>query len=43
MKLGVIDCVKAVEEYFKNKKSGCSIVSVGYRGLSNSSGYLKSH
>ena len=39
---GVIDCVKAVEEYFKNKKSGhISIVSsiAGYRGLPNSSGY----
>ena len=40
--LGVIDCVKAIEEYFKNKKSGhISIVSsiAGYRGLPNSSGY----
>tara|TARA_A100001015_G_scaffold2139_1_gene2907 strand:+ start:5063 stop:5815 length:753 start_codon:yes stop_codon:yes gene_type:complete len=40
--LGVIDCVKTVEEYFKNKKSGhISIVSsiAGYRGLPNSSGY----
>jgi short-subunit dehydrogenase len=40
--LGVIDCVKAVEEYFKNKRSGhISIVSsiAGYRGLPNSSGY----
>ena len=40
--LGVIDCVKAVEKYFKNKKSGhISIVSsiAGYRGLPNSSGY----
>ena len=40
--LGVIDCVKAVEDYFKNKKSGhISIVSsiAGYRGLPNSSGY----
>ena len=39
--LGVIDCVKSVEEYFKNKKSGhISIVSsiAGYRGLPNSSG-----
>ena len=39
---GVIDCVKAVEEYFKNKKSGhISIVSsiAGYRGLPNSTGY----
>ena len=40
--LGVIDCVKSVERYFKDKKSGhISIVSsiVGYRGLPNSSGY----
>ena len=40
--LGVIDCVKTVEQYFKNKKSGhISIVSsiAGYRGLPNSSGY----
>ena len=40
--LGVIDCVKTVEEYFKDKKSGhISIVSsiAGYRGLPNSSGY----
>ena len=40
--LGVIDCVKSVEEYFKNRKSGhISIVSsiAGYRGLPNSSGY----
>ncbi len=40
--LGVIDCVKSVEKYFKNKKSGhISIVSsiAGYRGLPNSSGY----
>ena len=40
--LGVIDCVKAVEKYFKSKKSGhISIVSsiAGYRGLPNSSGY----
>ncbi|MAJ85450.1 MAG: short-chain dehydrogenase [Candidatus Pelagibacter sp.] len=40
--LGVIDCVKAVEEYFKNKQSGhISLVSsiAGYRGLPNSSGY----
>ena len=40
--LGVIDCVKVVEEFFKNKKSGhISIVSsiAGYRGLPNSSGY----
>ena len=36
--LGVIDCVKAIEEFFKNKKSGhISIVSsiAGYRGLPN--------
>ncbi len=40
--LGVVDCVKTVEKYFKNKKSGhISIVSsiAGYRGLPNSSGY----
>tara|TARA_B100000963_G_scaffold237476_1_gene207619 strand:+ start:10406 stop:11158 length:753 start_codon:yes stop_codon:yes gene_type:complete len=40
--LGVIDCVKSVENYFKNKKMGhISIVSsiAGYRGLPNSSGY----
>jgi len=40
--LGVIDCVRVVEDYFKNKKSGhISIVSsiAGYRGLPNSSGY----
>ncbi len=40
--LGVIDCVKAVEDFFKKKKSGhISIVSsiAGYRGLPNSSGY----
>ena len=38
----VIDCVKAVEDFFKNKQSGhISIVSsiAGYRGLPNSSGY----
>ena len=43
--LGVVGCVKAVEEYFKNKKSGhLSIVSspVGYRGLPKSSGYTPS-
>ena len=37
--LGVVDCVKSVEKYFKNKKSGhISIVSsiAGYRGLPNS-------
>ena len=40
--LGVINSVKTVEEYFKNKKSGhISVVSsiAGYRGLPNSSGY----
>ena len=40
--LGVIDCVKAVEEYFKNRKSGIiTIVSsiAGYRGLPNTTGY----
>ncbi len=40
--LGVIDCLKAVEDFFKKKKSGhISIVSsiAGYRGLPNSSGY----
>tara|TARA_Y100000591_G_scaffold97422_1_gene82620 strand:+ start:129 stop:881 length:753 start_codon:yes stop_codon:yes gene_type:complete len=40
--LGVINCVKAVENYFKEKKSGhISIVSsiASYRGLPNSSGY----
>ncbi len=39
---GVVNCVKSVEEYFKNKKNGhISIVSsiAGYRGLPNSSGY----
>ena len=39
---GVVDCVKSVEDYFKNKKKGqISIVSsiAGYRGLPNSSGY----
>ena len=40
--IGVIDCVKTIEDFFKNKKSGhISIVSsiAGYRGLPNSSGY----
>jgi short-subunit dehydrogenase len=40
--LGSVNCVKAVEKYFKNKKEGqISIVSsiAGYRGLPNSSGY----
>tara|TARA_B100000029_G_scaffold258734_1_gene255356 strand:+ start:426 stop:1178 length:753 start_codon:yes stop_codon:yes gene_type:complete len=39
---GVVNCVKAVEKYFKNIKNGhISIVSsiAGYRGLPNSSGY----
>ncbi len=39
---GVLNCVKAVENYFKEKKFGhISIVSsiAGYRGLPNSSGY----
>tara|TARA_B100000676_G_scaffold86023_1_gene86073 strand:+ start:45 stop:797 length:753 start_codon:yes stop_codon:yes gene_type:complete len=43
--LGVVTCVKSVEEYFKNKKDGhISIVSspVGYRGLPKSSGYTAS-
>ena len=40
--LGTVNCVKAVEKYFKKKKFGqISIVSsiAGYRGLPNSSGY----
>ena len=39
---GVLNCVKAVEEYFKNKKNGhISVVSsvAAYRGLPNSTGY----
>jgi len=39
---GTLNCVKSVETYFKNRKSGhISIVSslAGYRGLPNSSGY----
>ena len=39
---GTLNCVKAVEEYFKKEKKGhISIVSsiAGYRGLPNSSGY----
>ena len=39
---GTLNCVKAVEKYFKEKKDGhISIVSsiAGYRGLPNSSGY----
>ena len=43
--MGVVGCVKVVQEYFQNKKSGhISIVSspVGYRGLPKSSGYTAS-
>ena len=43
--LGVVGCVKSVQEYFQNKKGGhISIVSspVGYRGLPKSSGYTAS-
>jgi NAD(P)-dependent dehydrogenase (short-subunit alcohol dehydrogenase family) len=39
---GVLNCIKAVEDYFKNKKKGqISIVSsvAAYRGLPNSTGY----
>ena len=39
---GTLNCIKSVEEYFKNKKKGhISIVSsiAGYRGLPNSTGY----
>ncbi|MDC0369997.1 SDR family NAD(P)-dependent oxidoreductase [Pelagibacteraceae bacterium] len=39
---GILNCVKAVEDYFKNKKVGhISIVSsvAAYRGLPNSTGY----
>jgi len=39
---GVLNCIKAVEEYFKKKQEGhLSIVSsvAAYRGLPNSSGY----
>ena len=39
---GVLNCIKTVEDYFKNKKKGhISIVSsvAAYRGLPNSSGY----
>lgn len=42
---GVINCVKSVEDYFKNKKKGhIAIVSspVGYRGLPKSTGYTPS-
>ena len=40
--IGIVNCVKSAESFFKNKKSGqISIVSsiAGYRGLPNSSGY----
>ena len=39
---GTLNCIKSVEKYYRNKKSGhISIVSsiAGYRGLPNSSGY----
>jgi len=39
---GVLNCIKTVEDYFKNKKKGhISVVSsvAAYRGLPNSSGY----
>ena len=39
---GTVNCIKVVEKYFKNKKSGIiTIVSsiAGYRGLPNSTGY----
>ncbi len=39
---GTVNCIKAVEKYFKTKKNGhISIVSsiAGYRGLPNSTGY----
>ena len=39
---GTLNCIKAVEEYFKNQKEGIiTIVSsiAGYRGLPNSTGY----
>ncbi len=39
---GTLNCIKAVEDYLKNKKEGhISIMSsvAGYRGLPNSSGY----
>ena len=39
---GTLNSIKAVEEYFKNKKEGIiTIVSsiAGYRGLPNSTGY----
>ena len=43
--LGVINCVSAVEKYYKDKKNGhIAVVSspVGYRGLPKSSGYTPS-
>ena len=39
---GTVNCIKSVENYFKEKRSGhISIISsvAGYRGLPNSSGY----
>ncbi len=39
---GTLNCIKAVEDYFKNRKNGIiTIVSsiAGYRGLPNSTGY----
>jgi|TARA_B100001540_G_scaffold115596_1_gene103573 short-subunit dehydrogenase len=39
---GTLNCIKSVEKYYRNKKSGhISIVSsiAGYRGLPNSTGY----
>ena len=39
---GTLNCIKAIEEYFKNKKDGTiTIVSsiAGYRGLPNTTGY----
>ena len=43
--LGVINCVSAVEKYYKDKNNGhIAVVSspVGYRGLPKSSGYTPS-
>ena len=43
--IGVINCVSAVEKYYKTKQNGhIAIVSspVGYRGLPKSSGYTPS-
>ena len=42
---GTLNCIKSVEDYFKKKRSGhIAVVSslVGYRGLSNSTGYAPS-